>query len=228
MNIYIDESGSMTTQYTKDFPIFIITKVLVKDERKLKRILKRFIAKNINELKKIDCDKKMFKDEKFKELKGSCLTKKLKLSLVKELISHENLFEIFFIKINNKDITNNLYNNTARAFNYVLGLSLQHNLKNKNLKETSYSLVIDNRNTSHQSTNSLEDYLNIKLSYECNLINKLTVTYMDSANHPLIQVADFFSNLYFSQERTNSYTKIFKELREKKYVHEDFVFPLIK
>lgn len=223
--IYIDESGTMTNKNHRNLPYFIITKVLVKDRKKLKQVLKRFIKKNLEILKIADTNNKMFENDKFKELKGSCLTPELKISLAKYLCQN-NLFEVFYIRINNSDIDDRLYGNTARAFNYMLGLSFSYHLRKGNLKDDSYHLQIDNRNIKTHALKSLEDYLYTKLSLDEGLVREIKVDYFDSEINSLIQIADFFSNLYYSEVMTKKYTGIFEEFREQGYFYDEFVFPL--
>ena len=81
-NIYIDESGSMTTDYYKKYPYFVIALVVPKDKEKTKRVFKRYISKNINELKQIDTKNKMFKGNNFLELKGSALNYQNKINFL--------------------------------------------------------------------------------------------------------------------------------------------------
>lgn len=222
--IYIDESGSMTNKHHKAFPYFIIAKVLVNDRKQLKKIFKRFISKNLETLKSLDTNNKMFDGDNFKELKGSCLNKALRISLAKYLCKN-NLFKVFFIKINNVESKDNLYESPARAFNYLLGLSFSHHLKKKNITNPTLNLHIDNRNVKVEGLKSLEDYLCTKLSLEENLIENITVSYFDSEYNTLIQLADFFSNLYYSECLTNQYTDLFNELRNSGYFYDEFVFP---
>ncbi|MCF2673618.1 DUF3800 domain-containing protein [Fusobacterium varium] len=225
VNIYIDESGSMTTKYSKDFPFFIVSIVWVKDKEKLKKILKRFIGKNIEKLKKLDTENKMFKNGEFEELKGSSLNKEMKIKLI-EYLCKNNLFEVFYIKIVNSEVQEKLYENTARAFNYILGRALHYYLKKNKLPFDNYLLQIDTRNVRSQAINSLEDYLNIELAIEEKFTKEIKVSYQNSECNTCIQVADVFANFYYSQSLTNSYTEIFEKLKESGYINDDFIFPL--
>lgn len=225
--LFIDESGSMTTESHKAFPFFVICIVRVIDKERLKKRFKRFISSNLKELREIDRNNKMFSNNKFHELKGSSLTKETKLKFV-DYICRDNLFEVYYIKIDNKKINDKLYNNKVRAFNYIIGLSLLHNIKNNNLPiKDDFHLNIDERNVKTQSINTLEDYLNIKLTMELELIDELKVKYYDSANNHLIQISDFFSNLYYSKLMTKkSYDKLFDNLEKQGYIKDFFNFPM--
>lgn len=116
-NLYIDESGSMTCEYCDKIPYFVIAIIRVKNKDKLKRVYKRFISKNIERLRELDTTNKMFTNNTFIELKGSCFDYQMKNKFI-EYFCKNNYFEIFYIRIENKRITT-LYKNTARAFNYV-------------------------------------------------------------------------------------------------------------
>ena len=81
LSMYIDESGSIHPTSEKLNRYFIIGIIIPKDSKKLKRVYKTFIRKNINNLRDLDTEKKMFnKDGHFVELKGSSMNKTMKLS----------------------------------------------------------------------------------------------------------------------------------------------------
>ena len=65
VELFLDESGSMTREYCDDFPYFVICMVKVKDKKKLKKSYKYFIKKNFDKLKSIDKNNKMFKNTKY-------------------------------------------------------------------------------------------------------------------------------------------------------------------
>ena len=172
INLYIDESGSLTTncdEYKQ--PFFIISIIRVKDDKILKRNLKRFISGNLKILKKLEKADKMFINGKFIELKGSALNGALKKNFVEE-ITKENPFEIFYIKVYNNHVNKVFLQNKARAFNFLLKLFFEHNLRNKNFLDDEYFLQIDERNIKTQSKNTLEDYLNTELILNFNLLSK--------------------------------------------------------
>ena len=53
-----------------------------------------------------------------------------------------------------------------------------------------------------------------------------SVTYFDSADNRLIQVADIFANLLYSQEQTGQYAKELGMLRKAGILKYIFDFPL--
>ena len=133
------------------------------------------------------------------------------------------------VKVENKNITDKrLYTNTARAFNYVLGCVLRYYFNSGLLPlGRELRLQVDQRNTKTQSINSLEDYLNILLSIQNRYVENVLVEYFQSHNNTYIQIADLFSNLYFSYHHNpKGYKDLFDELKKDDYVNVDFKFPI--
>lgn len=224
-NLYIDESGSMTSNYSKYKPFFTIAIIKVKNEKVLSRNLKRFISDNLKTLKKLDKNNKMFINGKFHELKGSEFNSELKRKFIKE-ITKQDSFEVYFIKLINSKVDSKFFNNKARAFNYLLKLFMIHALHKKFINDENINLQIDERNIKTMAKYQLSEYLNTELILGENILSKpLTVTYFDSSNNKFIQVADVFSNFFFSHCITNSYTDIFKKLKESGYIKDIFTFP---
>ena len=225
-NLYIDESGSLTNnceEYKQ--PFFIISIIKVRNEKVLHRNLKRFVSRNMKILKNLDKASKMFINGKFAELKGSALNGALKRTFVDEIAKGEP-FELFYIKVYNRQIRNAFIENKARAFNFLLKIFFEYNLRNSNLLDGEYFLQIDERNIKTQSKNTLEDYLNTELILNFNLLSTpLLVKYFDSAHNKFIQVADVFSNLYYSHCITNKYGDIFDNLKQKGILKGIFTFP---
>ena len=124
MNLYIDESGSINNKLNSPFVIAIIN---VLDYRKFNTVIKRFITSRFDKLKDLDNDfynkdgklmkrgNQMFKNGKFKELKGSQFDRDMKQDFV-EFITKKKYFDLYFIKIDNKLLTDKICENTARAF----------------------------------------------------------------------------------------------------------------
>lgn len=224
--LYIDESGSLTN-HSEEYrqPFFIISIVKVNDEKVLKRNLKRFIAKNLKILRKLEKSDRMFSNGEFIELKGSALNGALKTTFAKE-IGKGGAFELFYIKVYNNRVRDVFLENKARAFNFLLKMFFEHNLRSGKLPDVEYFLQIDERNVKTQSKNTLEEYLNTELILNDNLLsNSLIVRYFDSSNVKFIQVADVFSNLYYSHCMTNKYGEVFEELKQNGILKGVFIFP---
>lgn len=54
---------------------------------------------------------------------------------------------------------------------------------------------------------------------------KFDVSYFDSANNSLIQIADVFANFYYSHLQTGAYTEEFQRLKENGILKFIFEFP---
>ena len=223
--LYIDESGSLTKDFASIHPNFIICVVRVKDIVNLRKLLKRFILNHYDELKKTDTNSKMFEKENFVEIKGSALNQNLKTSLARYLCQG-NVLEIYYIHVFNQEVKHYFYEDSSRVFNYVLGLLLKKQLENNNLPYDDYLIDIDNRNLKEISINSLEDYLNIELILKKRMIRSLNVEYYDSKDNLMVQVSDFFSNLYFSYLNNKlNYQKLFNDLKQSNYLKDIYYFP---
>lgn len=227
MNIYIDESGSMTDTITNiNNRYFIIAILLVQNPSTLKKVYTRFINKHFTDLKSCDRTGKMFCGNKFIELKGSSFTPKMKKIFVNYFCKN-NHFQVLHIKIDNSKVNGNLYRNKARAFNYVLKLALE-NLYNRGiLVDRNWILNIDERNVKTETKHLLEEHLLTECSIGKNIVDEICVKYFDSSNNKLIQIADVFSNLYYSNILTNnSYNMEIKYMVDNGYLLSAFIFPL--
>ena len=128
---------------------------------------------------------KIFKNGNFVEIKGSELSYDLKIKLASYLCKY-NVFEIIYIDVDNSNINDKLYENKARAFNYLLDLCLGFTIRKKILPKCDYSIQIDERNIRNDAKRTLEEYLNIELGLKKNYVNNISVEYFDSANNKYI------------------------------------------
>lgn len=219
----MDESGSINT---KNIPPFVIGTIIPTDINKLKKVYKRFVSKYYNDLKTLDKDNKMFrKDGSFLELKGSCFDKKMKLNFL-EYFCRNDLFKVRYIILNNTKILDKFVENKARTFNYLTKLFLENSFNLKLISDKEIFLQIDERNVKTNSKFSLEDYLNQELVLDSGLIEKAIVKYFDSSQNCIIQIADVFSNIKYSDYLTNgAYKEIIKKYQKEGYILKDFNFP---
>lgn len=226
ISMYIDESGSIHPTSQKLNRYFIIGIVIPKDSKKLKKVYKTFIRKNIDELKKLDVEGKMFdSNNKFIELKGSSMDKAMKLKFI-EFFCRNNLFEVRYIILDNNLLDSRFIKNKARTFNYLLKIFLINSIKKKYIVDKEIFLQIDERNVKTDSKYSLEDYLNQELLLNDNLIENVQVQYFDSSQNCFIQIADVFSNIMYSNLITKgSYQEELKKLQQDKYILPPFIFP---
>ncbi len=226
INMYIDESGSIHPTSNNLNRFFIIGIVIPKDSQKLKRIYKIFIRKNIDELRKLDKEGKMFNSNgHFLELKGSSMNKPMKLNFM-NFFCQNNLFEIRYIILDNNQLEEKFIKNKARTFNYLLKIFLINSIKKKYIEDKQIFLQIDERNVKTDAKYSLEDYLNQELLLNDNLIENIQVKYFDSSQNCFIQIADVFSNIMYSNLITKgSYKKELQQLQQNKYILPPFIFP---
>lgn len=223
MNLYIDESGSINILNKKEF---IISIIIPNDIDKLKKVYKRFVSKNLSRLKELDKNNKMFrKDGTFLELKGSCFDKDMKLEFLKYFCKN-NLFKVRYIVLDNRMIAEKFTENKARTFNYLMKIFLTNTIKSNIIKERELFLNIDERNIKTNSKFSLEDYLHQELILGSNIIDKVRVEYYDSSQNKLIQIADVFSNIKYSNYLTkNGYQAVLNKYQKEGYIVPDFKFP---
>lgn len=223
--LFIDESGSLTSDFAFIHPNFVMCVVRVKDITNLRKLLKRFIYENYQEIKEADDNNKIFSHGEFLEIKGSSLTPNLKKRLAK-FLCNGNIIEIYYIHVYNEYVKQHFYDDPSLIYNYVLYLLLENNLKNKNLPYDDYLIDVDNRNLKQVSINSLEDYLNIELKLKKRLVRSVNVAYYDSKDNLLVQVSDFFSNLYFSYlKNKNTYNDLMEELKKDNYIKDILYYP---
>lgn len=236
MNIYIDESGSINN-HTKNNKHFVIALIQVTEREKLLKAYKRFVASNFDELKKLDQVKtdpdtgkilkaggRMFINSKFKELKGSQFDRHMKLKFIK-FFSKSPYFNIFYIKIDNTKLTDKFCSNTARVFNYSLKLALTYFLQVGLLPDEDCNLQLDERNEKTNARFFLENYLNTELQLNNISTSSFNVTYYDSSNNKMIQIADVFANLFYSNLKTGNYTDEFIILEKTGMLRYVFNFP---
>ena len=116
--LYIDESGSLTSEFAFIHPNFVMCVVRVKDITNLRKLLKRFIYENYQEIKEIDENNKIFNHGNFVEIKGSSLNSKLKKRLA-HFLCNGNILEIYYIHVFNEEVKQHFYDDPTLIYNYV-------------------------------------------------------------------------------------------------------------
>ena len=226
---YIDESGSMAkknnTYYKNKYFIICILRPLNKD--KLKRVFKRFISSNLKELRTLDKENKMFYNNgKFKELKGSFLNVDMKKKFI-NYFCRNNLFELYFIVCHNQRVKPYFYDNTARAFNYVLKKAFEHLSNHAYIPKSQNYLLIDERNVKTGTKATLEEYLNTELVTGKYIQDSFSIKYHASETIPLIQIADVFSNIFHTNLLSpHSLNSEVRKMLVDGYIKKEFSFPL--
>ena len=226
---YVDESGSMTKKNLdyKCNRYFIICMVLASDTKKLLRVYKRFISSNIDLLRKQDKNNRMFYGNgKFKEIKGSSLNLSMKKKFI-DYFCRNDLISLYYVLSNNNKAEDYFYSNTARAFNYLIKLSIEHNTKVNNIPKSTNYFYIDERNVKTNTKATLREYLNIELVTGAHIQNVFFVEYCQSEVNKLIQIADVFSNIYFNYLlKDKVLDSEIKYMIDNKYIKDEFYFPI--
>lgn len=224
MNIYVDESGSMTDDcnYIGN-KYFVVTFIIVENPNKLRRIHKRFIQKYMNELKALDNGKMFDKDSNFIELKGSSFSPEMKVNFIKFFCKND-LFKIIYVKVDNQKVNKRIYENKARAFNLIVLIALEC-LITKFPDVKNYIFNIDERNLRNGTKILLEDNLIMQFCLKISILDNVSVQYFDSQQNRLIQLADVFSNIYYSNLINDNYRQELIDMRENGYIIDVVNFP---
>lgn len=183
--IVIDESGALHQQ-ENDY--FVIAGYITKQIYSIKSSHKK-------------AEKELRKEypilKKYTELKGSYLRGYQKAELLNKILIVPTTIPIAII-IDKKHILKRENHDENIKYNYFLQVLLSYLLHNfqELLNTDEVQLILDNRNVSIGSLNSLQDYLNSALELIYN--KKFKVVYRNSNEHREVQVADLISNVLFS------------------------------
>lgn len=236
-NIYIDESGSMNKRIQNN-QFFIVSLVVINNATELKKVYKRFVSKNIKNLEVADKSKsrrrykrnqkntrgKMFSDSKFRELKGSHFTKKIKQDFI-DFFSRKNHLSLYYIRINNYELNERNIRFKARTFNLSIRLAIGSFMQEGLMEESNYFLHLDERNEKISNLHFLQNYLNTELYLREKINSEFEVEYLESKNNKFIQIADVFSNLLYSHYKTDSYENELKLLEDRGILKGIYDFP---
>jgi hypothetical protein len=120
-------------------------------------------------------------------------------------------------------LTNRFFDNISRTFNFSIKSALLYFIQNGYLPDEDCFLQLDERNERVENKSFLENYLNTELSLSGQVAGNFSVSYFDSACNKFVQIADVFSNLFYSHLQTGHYTdelELMKELGILKGVYE--------
>lgn len=224
MNIYVDESGSMTDNYSYiGNKYFVVTFIIVENSDKLRKIHKRFVQKYMKQLKELDDGKMFDNDSNFVELKGSSFSPEMKVNFV-NFFCKNDLFKILYVKVDNQKINKRIYENKARAFNLIV-LNALECLTTKFPDIKNYIFNIDERNLRNGTKILLEDNLILQFCLKLSILDNVSVQYFDSQQNRLIQLADIFSNIFYSNLLNNNYCQQLFDMRENGYIIDVVNFP---
>lgn len=198
VTVFVDESGTIKKNELDKDDYFVITLLFIENSNidYVKKIYKK------NRLKIVKKNQELYEYlRNNKEIKGSQLSEKEKNYIYKSIIDKcSDKFELGLIILNNRQTQKKFRSNSSRVFNYLIKTYLDSYFKKyskyKNLN--SLNFIIDERNVVTESTHTLKEYLNTELNILSNFSNTdITVSYNDSKNFLLLQMADFISNTLF-------------------------------
>lgn len=133
---------------------------------------------------------------KYKELKGCYLKSYQKSVFLNELFKIPTTIPIAIV-IDKRHLFKTDRHDENIKYNYFLQILLSYILHNypNLLNSDEIQLILDNRNVSVGSLNSLQDYLNSALGLIFD--KKFKVVYKNSCEHREVQMADLVSNVIF-------------------------------
>lgn len=189
MKLYIDESGTVTHSKGIKNRFFIICFVQTTTPEKLIREFRKAKKTFIKTHPECNLDIK-------NEIKGSSMPFGMKKMIFERILKNTDVSFHYKI-IDNWNLEKHLLNKPSIAFNYFIGITVEKIKVHINDIENDLFLLIDERNQSVESLNSLQDYLTIKYHIEKNYYDNITVKYKDSKSKDLIQLADIFANTLY-------------------------------
>ena len=199
LSIYVDESGILAKSTPASPKYFIIAFVITNNSEKLKKEFKN------SRLKAVKNKKKYLEQLKnTHEIKATDISENYKISIYEKLIEKcSDCFEIGFIVVDNDNLDSKFKEVRARSFNFLLKSFLSDYFinhskfcSNGNLIQN-INFIIDEQNVATKSKYTLNEYLNTAFLDNPITEKDITVTYSDSKNVILIQLADFLANTSF-------------------------------
>jgi hypothetical protein len=225
VNVFIDESGSITKTKVSQNQYFVMAMLFTKDSTKIKRQFRKGIA---SLLKKPKFQHLM---DKSNEIKGSEVSENRKKPIYDRILRNcGEDFELGIIVINNDHTTDEFIRNHARTFNYVLQLFLDNYFRNKSayaVNVNAMNLMIDEQNIATDTRYTLDDYLEQQFTVYHPLCDHFNVEYVDSKQHSMIQLVDFIANTFY--RNLEKHDEISREtvamLKDKLIGGNIFLFP---
>lgn len=206
INVYIDESGSITKKDIEHHKYFVIAILFTRNSQRVKRYFKKGIASLTPNAKYREYLKSKG------EIKGSEVTETKKLEIYDRIIRNcKDDFEIGIIVLDNNYTTDTFIKNHARTFNYILQVFFDVLFRNSSKYANTIlnmHMVIDEQNIATDADYTLDGYLNQQLNIVNPICNHFDVTYVDSKYHPLIQLIDFVSNTFYRNLEKHDKTSI--------------------
>ncbi|EOK20173.1 hypothetical protein WQ3_02509 [Enterococcus faecalis EnGen0338] len=189
MNLFVDESGSITASKLNKNRFFIIAFL---ETDKPYNVIRQFRKAKADYIKVSGVDLDITK-----EIKGSEMPYGMKKAIFKR-INEKTDVTFHFKAIDNFNLVESLIHKTALSFNYFVYLTVNEISKVSNSSDLKMlKMQIDDRNTAIESLNSLQEYLMIKFTIEDGKFETIKTSYKNSESKDLIQVVDLFANTVF-------------------------------
>lgn len=149
---------------------------------------------------------------KNREIKGADISETVKMSVYEHVVTHaSDKIELGIIVLDNQYTTDRFIENHARSFNYMIQTYLDSYFrKHSRFMHGSGKIefIIDEQNVATGAKYDLGGYLNQQLTFKNPICDLFDVTYTDSKNEKLVQLADFIANTF--------YRNIEKKIRESR------------
>ena len=108
----------------------------------------------------------------------------------------------------------------------MIKLCLEYNTNNRFIKKDINYFYIDERNVRTDTFSLLGEYLNTELVTAKSIQGTFIVEYCNSESKELIQVADVFSNIYYTYIKSGRLLDDkLSFMRDKNYIKSEFYFP---
>ncbi|MBC2575456.1 DUF3800 domain-containing protein [Peptostreptococcus canis] len=179
---YFDESGTITTYNNGNHRFLIIAGLKTNNVEHTKRIFRKAKVKYLSKNPELELDVRY-------EIKGSQMNLDFKRFILEELIRKTDI-KFSFIVFDNYHSPYKMRTKPAITFNYLMYLLMKHLIYDCD----TLHINLDNRNVAIENLKSLQDYMTTKFCVEEDLLYEVRVSYLDSKENTMIQIADVFAN----------------------------------
>lgn len=190
MNLYIDESGSITSDKNFVNRYFVIGVVETNDPYNVIRQFREAKKNYIKLYPNCGFDLK-------NEIKGSQMPYGMKKMVFERIVSKSDAVFHHYV-VDNHHLYNNLIQQPSLSFNFFIGKIVEKiRVKNNAPRCEPLFMLIDQRNQSVGSLNSLNEYLKIQFTIEESKFSEVETKYKDSKTKDLIQLVDVYVNTVY-------------------------------
>ena len=194
--VYVDESGSITKTNISNNRYFVIAMLFTTDPVSVRRLYKNMISKL---MRKNDKYRDMIKMSR--EIKGSDISETTKEPVYQHIVNHaSDEMELGIIVLDNQYSSERFIENHARSFNYMIQTYLDSCFRRHSRFMTAkgrMEFVIDEQNVATGAKYDLGGYLNQQLTLRNPICDRFEVSYTDSKNEKLVQLADYLANTFY-------------------------------